>query len=465
MIARIIIITWTSLTLSALAAEPQIRLVQTDEVTIGDPVNAFNTIAFDQHKLITHGEYQYTLFWDAEHHLRLARRHLATGKVQQIVFPDRISDPTNSHLNAVVGISPKDGRLHLSYDHHVTPFRYRVSAAGFLTAPPETLSTDQFSDKINFLAEPTVTYPAFFNDGAGNLYFMFRTHSSGDGDWIMYRHNPDENTWTRVGMVISRAGTFNGSNSRCAYHNDLLFDRNDRLHLAWVFREPGHHLTNHGLYYAYSDDYGATWHNNTGKQIADLAADRPIRIDSEGIRVLDIPQNSWILNQDAMVLDSRNQPHMIMSRSSNVTANIAQTNIHIMHYWRTPDGQWHEQMILDTKSTVGRGEGWVQVIDWRGDVFMDEHDNLFTYFPMQDDLLHVAQAKRGEGWRNWTIYPLTGADTKLPHYLINQAGQKYDRFRWTRDAVLSVPLVIERDGRNQYVLRDYVLGTPGEKDP
>jgi len=84
---------------------------------------------------------------------------------------------------------------------------------------------------------------------------------------------------------------------------------------------------------------------------------------------------------------------------------------------------------------------------------------------MQDDLLHVAQAKRGEGWRNWTIYPLTGADTKLPHYLINQAGQKYDRFRWTRDAVLSVPLVIERDGRNQYVLRDYVLGTPEEKDP
>ncbi len=445
---------------SAAPGDSEVRLVQTKEVTIGDPVNTFNTVAFDQHKLITHGEYQYTVFWDADRHLRLARRRLPTDDVQQIVFPDRISDPTNSHLNAVVGISPKDGRLHLSYDHHNSPFRYRVSQAGFLTAPPATLEADQFSGKINFLAEPTVTYPAFFNDRSANLYFMFRTGSSGNGDWILYRHDAAENTWARVGMVISRAGTFNGSTRRCAYHNDLLFDRNDRLHLAWVFREPGHHRTNHGLYYAYSDDYGATWCNNAGGQIADLVADRPIRVDSAGIRVLDVPQNSWVLNQDAMVLDSRDQPHMIMSRSKNVTPNIAETNIHITHYWRTPDGQWHEQTILDTKSTAGRGEGWTQVIDWRGDVFMDEHDNLYAYFPMQDDILYVAQAKRREGWRNWTIYPLTSADTPLPHYLINQAGQKYDRFRWARDGVLSVPLVIQRDGRNQYVIRDFVLGPP-----
>jgi hypothetical protein len=444
----------------AAPGDAEVRLVQTVEVTIGDPVNAFNTVAFDQHKLITYGDYQYTVFWDADGHLRLARRHLVTGEVQQIVFPDRISNPTNSHLNAVVGISPGDGRLHLSYDHHNSPFRYRVSQADFLDTPPPTLSADQFSDKINFLTEPTVTYPAFFNDGSGQLFFMFRTGPSGNGDWIMYRHDAAENTWARVGMVISRAGTYRGSTHRCAYHNDLLFDRNDRLHLAWVFREPGPHRTNHGLYYAYSDDRGATWHNNSGNPIADLAANRPIQVDSESIQVLDIPQNSWILNQDTMVLDSRNQPHMIMSRSMNVTPNLADTNVHIMHYWRTPDGRWHEQPITDTKSTVGRGEGWTQVIDWRGDVFMDKHDNVYAYFPMQDDILYCAQARCRDGWRHWTIYPLTDADTVLPPYLINQAGQKYDRFRWARDGVLSVPLVLRRDERNQYVIRDYVLGQP-----
>jgi hypothetical protein len=445
---------------SAASSDKELRVVQTGEVTIGDPVIAFNTVAFDQHKLVTHGKYQYTVFWDADRRLRLARRHLATGDVQQIVFPDRISNPTNSHLNAVVGISPGDGRLHLSYDHHNSPLRYRVSQADFITTPPAILSVDQFSDKINFLTEPTVTYPAFFNDGSENLYFMFRTGSSGNGDWILYRYGAAENTWARQGMVISRAGTYQGSTRRCAYHNDLLFDRNDRLHLAWVFREPGPHRTNHGLYYAYSDDYGATWYNSGGQPIADLGADRPIRVDSEGIRVLDIPQNSWILNQDAMVLDSRDQPHMIMSRSMNVTPHIAETNIHIMHYWRTPDGRWHEQPITDTSSTVGRGEDWTQVIDWRGDVFMDEQDNIYAYFPLEDDVLYVAQAKRSEGWRTWTVYPLTDVDTTLPHYLINQAGQKYDRFRWARDGVLSVPLVVRRDGRNQYVIRDYVLRRP-----
>ncbi len=76
--------------------------------------------------------------------------------------------------------------------------------------------------------------------------------------------------------------------------------------------------------------------------------------------------------------------------------------------------------------------------------------------------LDAAQAKHCEGWRTWTVYPLTDADTKLPHYLTNQAGQKYDRFRWARDGVLSVLLVIQRDGQNQYVIRDYVLARPGE---
>ncbi len=119
-----------------------------------------------------------------------------------------------------------------------------------------------------------------------------------------------------------------------------------------------------------------------------------------------------------------------------------------MHYWRTPDGRWHEQPITDTSSTVGRGEDWTRVIDWRGDMFMDEQDNIYAYFPLEDDVLYVAQAKRSEGWRTWTVYPLTDVDTTLPHYLINQAGQKYDRFRWARDGVLSVPLVIRRDGRD-----------------
>ena len=56
---------------SAAPGDSEVRLVQTKEVTIGDPVNAFNTVAFDQYKLITHGEYQYTVFWDADYTLSL----------------------------------------------------------------------------------------------------------------------------------------------------------------------------------------------------------------------------------------------------------------------------------------------------------------------------------------------------------------------------------------------------------
>ena len=188
------------------------------------------------------------------------------------------------HRNTCLGISPGDGRLHLSWDHHNNPLRYAKSRAGFLSDPPAKLTPDDGEPAQPMLSDPAlearVTYPRFFNDRRGDLFFFYRIGGSGNGDNYLHRYDPTDASWTRTGMLFSSRGTYGpwkNSQSRCAYLHDLVFDARNRLHATWVYRETGASwASNHDLHYAYSDDQGRTWSNNSGEPIADLAKGDPI---------------------------------------------------------------------------------------------------------------------------------------------------------------------------------------------
>ena len=450
----ILILTGTIAAAAGVSAESdeQLRLVNEGETVIDPESHAWNTVAYDQYKAATYGDYQYTAYWDNQHQLNLGRRNLETDEVDTITFPDKISTPSNTHLNVVVGISPADGRVHIAYNHHgAFKVNYRVSEANFITEPPENISIDDFSDNQNILQENYITYPRFFNDKDGQLYFMFRQGSSGSGDQYLYKYDISSE-WTKTGLVFSGSGNWNGSTSRNAYLQNLVFDDNNRLHASWVYREEAYsHSTNHGLYYAYSDDEGVTWHNDEGLEIADLTNNDSIKVDDPGIQVIDIPQNTWVLNQAAMTLDSKGQPHLLMSRSETVTSNVPDTNVHYIHYWKTEDG-WHEQYIVDTKNAVGHGAHWTEIFNYRGDIAIDENDNIFVTLPMPNNTLYAAQAN-GEDWSNWSVYALTGPG-------VTYAGQKYDRQRWENEKVLSIPMTVVKGDKTQYIVRDYKFTEP-----
>ncbi|WP_202078743.1 BNR repeat-containing protein [Caldalkalibacillus salinus] len=429
-----------------------LRLVNEQTVTINAHSHDWNTIAYDQYKIVSYGAYQYTGYWDKHHHLNVARRHLPTDKVETVTFPEQVSDPSNTHLNVVVGISPEDGRLHLSFNHHGTDtINYRVSDAGFITSPPGSMTIDHFSDNHNIVEENRITYPRFFNHIDDQLLLMFRQGRSGEGGQYLYQYDAHQGTWSKVGLVFSGQGEWQGSTSRNAYLQDLIFDTSNRLHATWVYREEAYsHSTNHGLYYAYSDDQGMTWYNNNGVRIADLSQNDPIRVDDRGIQVIDIPQNSWILNQAAMTLDSNNQPHLLMSRSKKVTNHVPDTNVHYVHYWRSADGAWHEKYIVDTKNAVGHGPHWTEIFNYRGDIAIDEHDHIYVTLPMPNNMLYAAQSSAPR-WDDWTVYALTDAG-------VTYAGQKYDRRRWNDEQILSVPMTVLGGKQTQYLIRDYIVG-------
>ncbi|HEO71324.1 MAG TPA: hypothetical protein ENN80_08675 [Candidatus Hydrogenedentes bacterium] len=83
---------------------------------------------------------------DTDKILVVARRNLDTHDVQALRLPDfRLTiNPNDGHRSTVLGISPQDGRLHLSWDHHNNDLRYTRSPKGFITDPPETITLGNF---------------------------------------------------------------------------------------------------------------------------------------------------------------------------------------------------------------------------------------------------------------------------------------------------------------------------------
>jgi hypothetical protein len=422
----------------------------------------FNCASFDQGKVVSHGDYQYTLYWAADQTLVLVRRHLRTREVQTLRFSGyHLSiNPRDGHRNTVLGISPHDGRLHLSWDHHNNDLRYCKSRAGFLTNPPLVITWTDFEPAQPLAADAPqrVTYPRFFNDARDNLFFIYRTGSSGSGDSVLSKYDADTASWTITARCLfSKEGTYGpweNSPSRNAYLHDVLFDHAGRLHISWVYREAGRSwASNHDLHYAYSDDEGCTWQNNLGQRIADASNDDPISLDDPGIVVQHIPVYSWLMNQCGMTLDAHNQPHIATFHMAEpfVPDDLAHDppvdvldRLAIHHYWRDVDGAWHNSgPILHAPEKDERIR--------RPIIVTDAHNNIIIYTGSSKGYAcHVAFSI--DQYQTRTTFQLTH-----PHYKITDAS-KPDRHLLKNEGVLS--FVVDPSGeleKHAFALIDFSL--------
>ena len=446
----------------ACVAADDVPLVHRSTTSVDDSTwPRFNMASFDQDKIVTFGDYQYTLYWDEDKSLKLVRRRLGDDAVQILPLPYTLTiDPNDGHRNTVVGISAGDGRLHLSWDHHCNPLRYTRSRAGFLTAPPEALTLDDFEPAQPLLPddefETRVTYPRFLSSGDGTLFFIYRQGGSGNGDTYVHRYDDVSGTWARMGTtpLFSRRGTYpawDDSPSRNAYMNDILFDANGRLHVTWTYREASRTwASNHDVHYAYSDDGGITWRNNVGTQVADLQSGDPIELADPGLVVQPVPVYSWMMNQTTMALDSRRQPHVITFKlpEPRVPEVLEHSppgewtgDFRMYHYWRDEAGAWHDS-------------GPVAAMNVRPGVIFDSRDTLIVYYRQAGGIrCHTSSAD--EGWSDWAT-----ADLSIPGISIVNAG-KPDRLRAVRDDVLSFAAVTdEGEGARGFTIVDFDVPRP-----
>jgi hypothetical protein len=314
-----------------------------------------NGQTFQQEALVSYKGWQYAAYFAEGGKPCLGRRRLPGGPWEILRFEDYTMPAHNdTHNVAVVGICPADGTLHLAYDHHVSALHYRRSVPGLAEQPEKFAWTPEQFGPTTAQLEPgrpvsDVTYPMFFPVPDGRLQFLYRTGSSGDGDWHLAEY-AGEAGWKKIGLLLSGKGTYQGSVSRCAYPNPLRYGPGGRLHLTWSWRErpPGQPFdlrTNHDLCYAYSDDSGRTWRNGEGDPVARLEGEepgQPIAVDSPGTVAREIPFLWGQMNTTTQAVDREGFVHVIgwQNPPEAAQSSLDLNEWRYFHHWGKAGEKW-----------------------------------------------------------------------------------------------------------------------------
>lgn len=370
-------------------------LLADDGLTIVSYGGYLNGESFQQEGILSYGGYQYTAYWNAARHVVLARRDLPDGAWSSIEFTDYENSADDAHNTISLGIAPGDGTLHLSFDHHIDDLRYRRSVEGLVTNPTAVpWSTASFSAVSNALVNgevvTEVTYPRFVTEpGGAKLLFAARIGTSGSGDEHLWEYDSSTHTWTSLGRYLN--GVADDVN---AYPHGLTYTPGGtRLHVAWCWRATPDPSTNHGLYYAYSDDHGRTWRNDAGDLVATTGSSF-ITASSPGVEVWPIAQNRGLINQEHMTVDAQGGVHVLLSHlpdgeadDSNFTS--ARTKSEFFHYYRAPeDGSWTRRPLH------------LPVVEnFRGKLAVASSGNVYAILPD----LRIAGASAATNFDDWTL--------------------------------------------------------------
>lgn len=374
-------------------------------------VEGANFASFQQNAITTYKGYQYVTYWNNRGRVCISRRQLPHGEWQEIEFSDHtisLSRTTDNHYTISMGIAPGDGTIHLSYDHHNDPLRYKRSVKD-LANDPENIpwSAASFNSKQNHLVAGTpvenVTYPRFIAKPNGDLLFECRIGWSGDGDSFLWEYDTNNGSWTYIGEYLN--GTSVNEN---AYINGLHYDPSGKLHVSWVWRQTPDARTNHDIYYAFSDDDGRTWYNADGEQVgtAHLA---PMTIHSPGLKVWTVGTNRGLINQEAQTVDSKGGIHILQTYIGDEQPNSNDfwggriSHGQLRHIYRDENGVWQNQVIAPS----GRN---------RNEIAVDAADNL--YVVAGNYRIYFAAA--ADKWQTWTELDLSDHNLGMNEPLIDR---------------------------------------------
>jgi hypothetical protein len=404
---------------------------------------AINGLAFQQDALASHNGYQYVAYYDAKRHVCLARRKLPAGDWDILRFLDYDFKSNDAHNTISLGICPKDGTIHLAFDHHGHPLHYRVSSKGTATKP-DTLDwkTSLFgpvTSEIQWRKSIRITYPRFWQTPEGGLQFCYRRGGSGNGDRRLIDYDTDKGLWINNRRIDSGQGLFEDakgkSETRCSYPNGYDYGPKGRLHATWVWRESSQG-SNHDLIYVYSEDGGETWFNNNNEPLKG-----PPYVNSPGITVVKIGRDYGLMNTHGQAVDSQGRIHTVMWHCSDESLKAAGSKPgehrwgppearRYHHYWRDRKGTWHHRELP-----------WIA--GNRPKLFIDRDDNAFLIYgtqhkssPMEQGIyfsagdLVIAASTAVSRWNDWKVIHVE----KGP-FVNEMLG---DFYRWKKEGILSI---------------------------
>ncbi|MBL9210219.1 MAG: BNR repeat-containing protein [Opitutaceae bacterium] len=215
--------------------------------------------------LLTERDHQFVAYYDAERRLTVAGRRVGASTWTRVQPPgvavarrNRMSNVTgwDSHNYLRLALD-REGHLHLAGNLHVDPLVYYRSRVPF------DVSTLERLDRMTGEREARCTYPVFFKNAAGDLFFRYRDGSSGNGSDLYNAYDPVTRTWRR----LIATSLLEGQGERNAYAIEPTLGPDGRFHLVWMWRETPDCATNHTLSYARSRDF-VHWENSRGEAVA-----------------------------------------------------------------------------------------------------------------------------------------------------------------------------------------------------
>ncbi|KAF4977944.1 hypothetical protein FZEAL_5592 [Fusarium zealandicum] len=353
----------------------------TEHWTIGTDIEGserLNGVSYQEDALITFGDYQYVTFYEttskgyANHYVKVGRRRVDpdVGDWQYLTLSDYTQTTIDGHNMISMGISG-DGKIHLSFDHHAR----RALELSF-----ESLEN-------------------------GDLLLEFRIGQSGAGDSYIHRYSSSTGQWQAYGKYLE------GSDNN-AYINGLDYV-DGRLYTTWTVRETPDANTNHGVFFAYSDDAGKTWFNTNGTELPS-----PISTAIDSTMIWEVPQNSRMVNQEGQLVDAKGRVHVLMRD------NLSGEHLY-QHYLRDSAGKW-------TKNPIQVDDlNGPDLFDPRGKLAGDKTgEHLFALLPdavASETRIYASTAQ--EGFKNWKFL------VSIPN---TSTEPLFDRTRLREKDVLSV---------------------------
>lgn len=410
--------------------------------------SAINGKTFQKDIIATYRDYQYLAYYDSDRRVCLSRRKLPEGIWETIRFMDYKFESNDSHNVISMGICPNDGTIHLAFDHHVDPLHYKVSKIDMVNDPDNVdWSERSFKSVSNELenGKPIkITYPKFWPTPDGDLQFCYRIRGSGNGDRMLVDYDASTGEWKNTRQLDDANGFFEDqigtSESRCSYPNGYDYDDNGRLHTTWVWRENSQ-SANHDLMYAYSDDQGFTWKNNSDEVLREV-----ININSPNTVVRDIPRVTGLMNDHGQAIDSKGRIHAVMYHCTEASIIAAGSTMgasrwgpdeakRYFHYWRDQNGKWQE---FEMSFKVGN----------RPKIFADDSDNLIMIYGGNEETgddnyrhLIIAVATADNMWQDWQVAGVI----KGPFF--NEMHG--DIYRWQKEGILSVMVQENPEGTHE----------------
>ncbi|WP_214606946.1 BNR repeat-containing protein [Hymenobacter arizonensis] len=378
--------------------------------------NNVNGAVFRKNSVVTHRNEQYTAYYDSVGYVMLAKRHLPTGpwQVQRTRYQGKVRDAHNVISLAVDGA----GYVHLAFDHHGSPLRYaRGVQAGSLELTDQLPMTGQ--------QEKNVTYPEFHRFPNGDLLFMYRDGSSGNGNLVLNRYHPQTKQWARLHSVL-----IDGEGQRNAYWQACI-DAQGTIHVSWVWRESPDVASNHDMAYARSLDGGTTWQKSTGEKYA-----LPITMQTAEYACR-IPQRSELINQTSITADAAGTPY-IASYWRPAGAQVPQYQLIYLagQRWQTA------QVSQRTTPFSLSGAGTKRIPIARPQVLVRQQRGRSTLYLLFRD------AERGDRASVAQCADLTQNKWQVTDLTPGTVGSwepSYDPERWQRDGILS--LFVQRTGQ------------------